>query len=78
MIDQKTRPLHIRVRAYPSAGKESVIRLNENAFEIYVTEPAERNLANKKITSILSAIHRDEKVRLVSGHRGASKIFEIG
>ena len=71
--------MYIKVRVFPESKKEKFLKINEDHFEAYVKEPAVRNLANKRVTELVSAHFAVPlgKVRLVSGHRSRSKIFRI-
>lgn len=71
--------MYIKVHMVPSARKEKVERINDTTYAIAVREPAQRNLANRRVTEILQTEYGVEKnaVRLVSGHRGPHKIFDI-
>ena len=59
--------------------KEKVTRIDDVTFEMTVKEPAERNLANKRIRKILAEVYTVEegKVRIVTGHHSQSKIFDV-
>ncbi len=71
--------MYVRVEARPGARKESVIQSDEKTYTIAVKEPAERNLANKRIREVL-AEHLGvavSKIKMISGHRSPRKIFTI-
>lgn len=71
--------MYIKVEAVPKSRKEKVTRLTSNRFKIEVKEPAERNLANRRIQQFL-AEEVDVKVaqvRLLTGHRSSSKMYSI-
>lgn len=71
--------MYIKVEAVPKSRKEKVTRLTSNRFKIEVKEPAERNLANRRIQQLL-AEEVDVKVaqvRLLTGHRSSSKMYSI-
>lgn len=71
--------MYIKVTAVPGAKKEKISQLKENVFEIYVKEPAERNLANARIRTLLAEWYDVGigKVRIVTGHHSPKKIFDI-
>jgi uncharacterized protein YggU (UPF0235/DUF167 family) len=71
--------MYVKVLAYPNSKREKVVKIKENQFEIHVKEKAERNLANKRILTIIALeFNTDEKtVRMVSGHRKQSKMISI-
>ncbi|MEI6659953.1 MAG: DUF167 domain-containing protein [bacterium] len=71
--------MYIRVNAIAGAKKESIEKVGENCYDISVREPAERNLANARIRTLLAReLSFPEKfVRLISGHQSPHKIFSI-
>ncbi len=73
-----TAQVYIHVYAMPGAKKEKVVRKGDS-FTIAVREPAERNLANKRIRDIVAS-ELDippGKARLTKGHRSSKKMFVI-
>lgn len=61
------------------AKKELVAKKSPDLYDIAVREPAERNLANRRV---LELVARElgvsvGKVRLVSGHHNPSKILSV-
>ena len=71
--------MYIRVKVAPGAKKEQVERTADNEFEISVKEPAERNLANKRVQELIAReLSVDvKKVRIISGHHSPRKIFSV-
>lgn len=71
--------MYVRVHVLPNTKKERIIRENENTFVIAVREPAERNLANKRICNILATEFGVETrcVHILTGHHSPSKLFTI-
>ena len=71
--------MYVRVAVYPGSKKESVTEQGPHRYEIKVKEPAERNLANKRVKEILASHYKttESKVRLVSGHQNSRKIFAV-
>jgi len=67
------------VRAFAGAKKEKVIKINENDFEIYVREPAQNNLANKRIKFLLAVEYGvlQKEVQILTGHKSPKKKFVI-
>lgn len=71
--------MYVKVKAVPSSKKESFEKQSEDTFLVCVKEPAERNLANKRIV-LLIAEHFGAargKVRIISGHRSRNKILSV-
>ena len=71
--------MYVKVRVVAGMRKEKVQKVDGVTFEMTVKEPAERNLANKRIRTILAEEYNVEigKVRIVTGHHSQSKIFDI-
>ena len=69
--------MYIKVHAVPGAKKELVTRVSVERYDIWVREPAERNLANGRIKTLLARTLGlpEGSVRLVAGHRSLHKIF---
>ncbi|MFA5841602.1 MAG: DUF167 domain-containing protein [Candidatus Paceibacterota bacterium] len=71
--------MYIHVKVTAGAKKESMKKLKADHYAVSVKEPAERNMANKRVALILAAYFTvlAGKIRLVSGHRSPSKIFRV-
>ncbi|MBI2046473.1 MAG: DUF167 domain-containing protein [Parcubacteria group bacterium] len=71
--------MYIRVNAIAGAKKESVKEIGENRLEIAVREPAERNMANKRITELVAAYCGvpPKAARIINGHHSPHKMFSI-
>lgn len=69
----------MRVHVVPDAKKEKVTKESETVFQIMVKEPAERNLANKRVTALVAEQFgvAAGKVRMVTGHRSPTKMFDV-
>lgn len=71
--------MYVHVRVRPGQKKELVEAPSKNRLAISVTEPAEQNLANRRVALLVARHFRvaPGTVRLVSGHRSPSKIFSV-
>ncbi len=72
--------MYVSVRVVAKAKQEKVEELPQGRLKIWVKEPAERNLANRRVTELVAG-HLElplAKIRLISGHRSPSKIFSVG
>ena len=71
--------MYVKVKVVPSSKKESFEKQSEDTFSVHVKEPAERNLANKRVVLLVSEHFGASrgKVRIVSGHRSRSKILSV-
>ncbi len=71
--------MYIHVKAKTGAKREEVKELKKDHFEVSVREPAEHNLANKRIIELI-AIYFDispNKARIINGHHSPSKLLSI-
>lgn len=71
--------MYIRANVTAGAKKEQVTCVSADRYDIWVREPAERNLANGRVRTLLArAVGVPEgAVRLVAGHRSPRKVFSI-
>ena len=67
----------IKVRVTADARAEKVVRKTDDHFLVSVKEPAERNMANKRVLQILRSLYPKKSVKLVKGHRNPAKIVEV-
>jgi hypothetical protein len=71
--------MKIFVTAKTNARENSVEKIDDNHFEVSVTAPPIKGLANKAIAELLSEYFNVSKseVKLISGFSSKTKIFEI-
>ncbi len=71
--------MYIRVNAVPGAKKEQIRAVSADRYEISVREPAERNLANGRIRTLLARELGlpESALRMISGHQSPHKIFSV-
>ena len=71
--------MYIKVRVLAGAKKEEVKKKNEDTYLISVKEPAERNLANKRVCEIVASIYKvsTKQIRIINGHQSPSKILSV-
>ncbi len=69
----------IKVKVFPGAKKEEIVKKSEDNFEISVKEKPEMGMANKAVAALLAYYFEipRQKVRMVKGARERNKIFEI-
>ena len=69
----------IRVRAFPDARKEHIEEVESYILRIFVREPAKDNRANRKILDLVADFYTipRNKLRMISGHHGMSKMIEV-
>lgn len=71
--------MYIKAKVTAGAKRENILKMSDDHFEISVKEPAERNMANKRVIQLLAGHFGVSvgAVRLVSGHHSPSKIFDV-
>jgi uncharacterized protein YggU (UPF0235/DUF167 family) len=71
--------MYLKVTVAADSKKEKVEFIKEGRYKISVKEPAENNLANKRVLEIIKSLPEAEGkvVRMVSGHQKPTKKFEI-
>lgn len=70
--------MYIKVKVTTGAKREKIVKKSDDHFEMSVKEPAERNLANKKIVELLRDYFKVyNSIRIVSGHHSPSKIISL-
>jgi len=70
--------MYIKVRVITGAPKEVIQRKEDDLIEIYLREPPERNLANRRIIEIMHSLYPNKAVRMINGHHSPSKLFLVG
>ena len=71
--------MYVKVRVIAGAKKELVEEVSAGHFKISVKEPAERNLANRRVVELVAAPYKipPKQARIISGHTSPSKILSI-
>lgn len=70
--------MYIKVKVSAGAKKEKFIKKSDDHFEISVREPAERNLANKRVLELVREYFTGyNKAKIVGGHHSPSKIISL-
>lgn len=71
--------MYIKVKVTAGAKKEKLVKISNDHFEISVKEPAERNLANKRVVELVRDYFKvyNGETRIVSGHHSPSKIISL-
>jgi uncharacterized protein (TIGR00251 family) len=69
----------VKVQAHPDSGKEKIVVLGDDHFEIWVKEPPVSGRANLAIQRVLSEYFKIDAncVRLVKGFRSTNKYFSL-
>lgn len=71
--------MYIKVLVTAGAKRESVTKEKENQWRISVREPAEQNLANARVRTLIA---REvgvplAQVRIIAGHHARSKMISV-
>lgn len=69
--------MYIKIHVTTGAKRETIRKKSSDTYEVWVCEQPKNNQANKRITDVLKSFFEASRVRLVSGHRSHSKIFDI-
>lgn len=71
--------MYIKVRVSAGAKKELLTKVADDSFLVSVKEPAEQNLANKRVLDIIAEHFgvSARAIRIVSGHHSPGKILSI-
>lgn len=70
--------MYIRVLVKAGSKKELVTKVHDTEYQMSLREPAERNLANKRVIEIMRALYPNTKViRIISGHRSPQKMVSV-
>ena len=71
--------MYIKVHIVAGAKKELVVSRGEGKYDISVKEPAERNMANKRVLELVAGQLGlpVAKLRIISGHHSPSTIISV-
>jgi uncharacterized protein YggU (UPF0235/DUF167 family) len=71
--------MYVKVRVIAGTKREFFEETSAGHFKISVREPAERNLANRRIVELVAAHYKllAKQVRIINGHTSPSKILSI-
>lgn len=71
--------MYIKVKVTASAKKEKIEKVKTDEYKIFVREPAERNLANRKVCELIATELSvpPKNIRIISGHHSPSKILSV-
>lgn len=69
--------MYVKVKVITKAKKEKLEQKSNDHFVIAVKEPAEANLANRRVVAMVKEFLGVKNVKIVSGHHSPSKILSI-
>ncbi|HEY4486258.1 MAG TPA: DUF167 domain-containing protein [Candidatus Paceibacterota bacterium] len=69
----------VRVKTFAESKKEKVFKESEHHFSICVKEPAERNMANKRVIELIAQEYGvlENQVRILTGHHRPNKLLLV-
>ncbi len=69
----------IKVKVFPGAKKQEVIKKAPNSFEVFVKEKPEQGRANQRLKQVLASYFNlsSGKIRLIKGAKQRNKIFHL-
>ena len=70
--------MYVKVLVTAGAKKEETEKIAEDEYQISVREPAERNLANRRVIKIIRGLLKIKgEVKIIAGHHSPKKIVSI-
>jgi len=68
----------LNVRVVPKASR-SLVKVEEDFLKIYLTKPAQKNLANEQLINLLSEYLKVKKyqIKIIKGHKSRDKLIQI-
>lgn len=71
--------MKIFVKVKLKSSQAKIIKINENNFQIFVTQPKEKGKANKQIIKLLADYFKisSSKIQIVKGEKSKEKIIDI-
>lgn len=71
--------MYIKVHVQAGAKKEVFEKESEDHFAVSVKEPAERNMANRRVLELVARHFgiSPGKVRIINGHHSPSKLLSV-
>lgn len=71
--------MYLKVISHPNAKKEKILQKSADSFEVWVSEKAQRNMANKRILRLLSSYFKvpEKKIRIINGHHHPHKLLVL-
>lgn len=71
--------MYIKVRVAAGVKKEVFEAVSGDSFLVSVKEPAEQNMANRRVLELIGAHFRvpPRSIRIISGHHSPGKILSV-
>ncbi|MBI2043662.1 DUF167 domain-containing protein [Candidatus Pacearchaeota archaeon] len=68
--------MKIKVKVHANSSQEKINKINDKSYEVWIREKPIEGKANAYLIKMLKKYFKEE-VKLISGHMGKNKIFEI-
>jgi uncharacterized protein (TIGR00251 family) len=69
--------MYIKVTVFPDFKSEKIEKINEDSFKMYLKQPAQRGMANKRVLEVLNKMYPKKRIRIVNGALTSKKLVEI-
>ncbi|VVB78430.1 putative ACR, YggU family [uncultured archaeon] len=66
----------LKVKVYPSSGREEIIKISNDEYKVYLKKPAEDNKANIELLKLFKKKFK-KPARISKGLKSRDKIVEI-
>ena len=67
----------VSVFVFAAAKKEKLRDLGNNKFEIFVKEPARKNMANRRVLQLLKEHFGAQEAQILTGHKSPKKKIQL-
>ena len=68
--------MKINIKAHPNSGRQEIVKVNEENYEVYLKSAPEDNKANIEMIKLLYKYFNSE-VKIISGKTSRRKVIEI-
>lgn len=71
--------MYLKATVIADSKVEKIEKIKDEVYKIFVKQPAENNLANKRVLEIVKNFPEcvGKRVKIISGHQKSSKKFEV-
>jgi len=68
--------MNLNIKVHPNSGKQEIVRVGENNYEVYLKSAPEGNKANIEMIKLLSK-YFNSKLRILRGRTSRKKVVEV-